>query len=340
MTVRAHVSMRLYSGVVMRKFSTLILFVAVFFTSVFDAHAQTAETIWIQANATSYKTGETVTVLVNGTTTTPIQGFTAQIRYDPACLQPVNSTSPISGMTGLAVPQVSGLVDASFASTTPQTANGVLAEVRFTALKDCQTSLTMETAALVIRNESGFAAPLAGVTIGGNNVALNIDKAVGVSQPALPVTGSALSLKPTVPSPSNQNLAGWMIGLFWVLFIVGAGFVFHLWVQKRAVAPPRVSTTSQVAAVHFKHGPYAGKSFRLNKLPVLIGRDPMNDLCLNDPHVLAQHAKIFTANNGYYLMGLGGETFVNGHAVRKDPAILKPGDVVRLGKSALFVFGL
>jgi hypothetical protein len=38
-------------------------------------------------------------------------------------------------------------------------------------------------------------------------------------------------------------------------------------------------------------------------------------------------------------MDLGGETYINGKAVRKNSVALMPGDVVRLGKSALFVFG-
>jgi pSer/pThr/pTyr-binding forkhead associated (FHA) protein len=65
----------------------------------------------------------------------------------------------------------------------------------------------------------------------------------------------------------------------------------------------------------------------------------MNEIRLDDPHVISQHAKIFAANNGYYLMDLGGETYINGKAVKRSSAALKPGDVVRLGKSALFVFG-
>lgn len=197
----------------MKLFSTLILFSVLSLTSVFAVNAQTAETIWIQAMTMAYKTGETVTVMVNGTTATPIQGFTAQIRYDPACLQPVNSTSPIAGMNGLAVPQTSGLVDASFASTTPQIANGILAEVRFTALKGCQTSLAIETAAVVIRNESGFAVPLTGVNINQSAVMLNIDSAVGIPQP-VESGESVLPLAPTIfpePQPVNWQMAGLLI---------------------------------------------------------------------------------------------------------------------------------
>src|SRR5689334_7751121 len=96
-----------------------------------NAGAQSAESIWLTANTTAYKTGETVIVSVNGASSTPIQGFTFQIRYDAACLKPINAASTVPGMNGLPLPQLSGLVDGSYASTTPQLANGVLAEVRF-----------------------------------------------------------------------------------------------------------------------------------------------------------------------------------------------------------------
>lgn len=331
--------MRPHNGVFMRFLFAFILIIVLSSMPVFAVNAQSAETIWLQANTTAYKTGETVIVTVNGNTATPIQGFTTQIRYDPACLQPTNSTSAISGMNGLSVPQVSGLVDASFASTTPQIANGVLAEVRFTALQGCQTNLILESAALVIRNESGFAVPLAGVTISGNVITLNIDTAVGVPQPTQALTGSTLPLDPTLPPASQPNYSLWVIGLFTALFVAGFGFILYKWLQMAMGETPKASKSSGVTAVHFKHGPYAGKSFALRKLPCFIGRDPRNDLCLNDPHILGQHAKIYTENNGYYLMDLGGETFVNGLPVRRNSAILRPGDVVRLGKSALFVFG-
>ncbi len=196
-----------------------ILFFVLSLTSVFVVNAQAVETIWIQSSDTSYKTGETVTATINAITATPIQGFTAQIRYDPVCILPVNATSPISGMNGLAVPQASGLVDASFASTTPQAVNGVLAEVRFTALKGCQTNLTIETAALVIRDESGFAAPLTGVNIDQKAIVLNIDSTIGNPQPV--ASGdSVLPLAPTIfPEPEPFNW--WVVVL--ILLLVGIG---------------------------------------------------------------------------------------------------------------------
>ncbi len=206
-----------------KAFTLAIIFT---FISVFSVSAQTAETIWIMANTASFKTGETVIVTVNAVSATPIQGFTFQIRYDPACLQPVNATSPISGMNGLQLPQNTGLVDASFASTTPQTANGVLAEVRFITLGGCQTNLTLESAALAIRNASGFAAPLTSVTVGEKNVVLSIDKEKGVSQD-LPLSGTPLPLGPAGIETSSTLPTGTIavLAVIGVLVVIGV-FIF------------------------------------------------------------------------------------------------------------------
>ena len=321
----------------MKRIPVLILALIFTFATVMNAGAQTAESIWLTADMASFKTGETVTVAVNTASATPIQGFTFQIRYDPDCLRPVNAASPIPGMNGLPLPQLTGLVDGSYASTVPQTVNGVLAEVRFVTLGGCQTDLTLESAALAIRNEAGFAAPLTGVTIGERNVALNIDKELGTSQAAEPLSGAILPLDP--PAASASKVSGWLIALLATLLMGGVMFVVFKRLRIGSTPGPKTSVTSQTPMLQIKHGPQAGKSFALNKLPCYIGRDTINEICLNDPHIISQHAKIFAKNNGYYLMDLGGETFVNGRAIRKSSASLKPGDVVRLGKSALFVFG-
>ena len=321
----------------MKSVTALILAIVYAFAVVMKVNAQAAESIWLTANTTAYKTGETVSVTLNASSTTPIQGFTFQVRYDPDCLRPVNAVSPVPGMNGLPLPQLRGQVDGSYASTTPQTINGVLAEIRFVTLGGCQTDLMLESAALAIRNAEGFAAPLPGVSIGERNIALNIDKEVGVSQANQSISGSILPLDP--PPPTYPQIPGWFVGLLGILLVTGLAFVGVRLFRKRTPAAPKVSAASQTPTLQVKHGPQAGRSFTLHKLPCLIGRDPLSDICINDPHIISQHAKIFTANHGYYLMDLGGETFVNGQAVKKSSAVLKPGDVVRLGKSALFVFG-
>jgi hypothetical protein len=304
---------------------------------VFRVQAQSPESIWLTAGTTAYKTGETVVATVNASSVTPIQGFTFQIRYDPACLRPVNASSPITGMNGLPLPQLAGLVDGSYASTTPQAVNGVLAEVRFTALQGCQTGLSLESAALAVRTAEGFAAPLASVVIGERNVLLNIDREA-VQPQSPPDTGSILPLDP--PKGGNGYL-GWFIGIgLAIAFLVVLG-LFGIYKAtktgsrshgKRAKSPARV-------ALYVKEGPQAGKRFPLNKLPCLIGRDPQSDICINDPNVIGRHAKIYAERNGYYLMDLGGGTFINNHLLRGGSVVLHQGDVVGLGKNALFVFG-
>jgi hypothetical protein len=299
--------------------------------------AQSADSIWLTANTTAYKTGETVIVAVNAISSTPIQGFTFQIRYDPTCLKPINATSNIPGMNGLPLPQLSGLVDGSYASTTPQVVNGVLAEVHLQALRGCQTNLALESAALAIRNEKGFAAPLASVTLGEKTVALNIDKEVVASSSAAPASGSVLPLEP--PTPAKKSYWVWIFsGLFALIFIFGVLYIGFNLFRSRSVAASQKVVSDQVAMLHIKHGPQAGRSFVLKNLPCGIGRDPENEICLNDPHIMGQHARIFAANNDYYLMDLSGHTYINGQAVRRNSVLLRSGDVVRLGKSALFVF--
>jgi len=206
----------------MKPIPAFILAIIFVFSSIFVVNAQTTESIWLSANTTAFNRGETVIVTVNAASVTPIQGFTFQIRYDPACLQPTNASSPIPGMNGLSLPQTAGLVDASFASTTPQAANGVLAEVQFLALAGCQTNLTLESAELAIRNASGFAAPLPGVTIREKNIAVNIDNAAGESQNQ-PLLGTPLALSPQQSSDAKDPIVTtvWLV----MLFVVGLIFV-------------------------------------------------------------------------------------------------------------------
>ena len=320
----------------MRSLTAFFLAIVLTFTFVVSVDAQSTEGIWLTANTTTYKTRETVVATLHASSATPIQGFTFQIRYDPACLKPINAVSQVPGMNALPLPQISGVADGSYASTTPQTVNGVLAEVRFEALGGCQTALTLESAALAIRNESGFAAPVENVTVAKESVAFTIDKALGEASTES-LTGSVLPLEP--PADTNGGIPFWAIVILSILLIGGILFGAFKWLKIGTTPAPKAPTAPLTPTLQIKHGPQSGKSFPLDKLPCYIGRAPENEICLEDPHIISQHAKVFKAKNGYFLMDLGGETFVNGRAVKQSSASLKPGDVVRLGKSALFVFG-
>jgi len=228
--------MRPVSERLMKKIFALILFTLLTLTVTAKVYAQTAESLWIQTDLTSLKTNEIVTVTVNAISATPVHGFTAQIRYDPACLQPTSGTSPIPGMNGLAVPQEAGLADVSFASPTPQIVNGVLAELSFTALKGCQTNIAIESAALVIRNESGYAAPLNGVSIRSDTISVSIDSAMGSAQPEQPTEGDVLKLTPNV-SPASSSFNGWTVGLFSLGIIPIAFMLFAMFKLLKPARP-------------------------------------------------------------------------------------------------------
>ena len=200
----------------MKKFALTLIAIICLFVFI-PVKAQSAESIWITASTNNFKTGETVIINVNGASASPIQGITFQIKFDPACLQAVNAASPIPGMNGLSLPQLSGLVDASFASTTPQVANGVLAEVRFITLGACQTNITLESAALVIKNESGFAAPLPGVSLGEKTVTLAVSGEKGTSQD-IPLLGTPL---PLGAEPDSSNSSSLPAGTTIILAVIG-----------------------------------------------------------------------------------------------------------------------
>ncbi len=212
----------------MKKLSIITLLITFFL--VLPVQAQSAESIWISVNLIDFKTGETVIATVNGSSATPIQGMTFQIRYDPACLQALNAASPIPGMNGLLLPQAAGLVDASFASTTPVVVNGILAEIRFTTLGACQTNLTLESAALVIKNESGFAAPLPGVTIGAKTIPLAVSAEQG-SPNDTPLLGTPLPLEVEPNSSSPLWLSTGtviVLAMVGVLLLVGVFVLFRI----------------------------------------------------------------------------------------------------------------
>jgi cohesin domain-containing protein len=214
------------------KYATALILAAVLaFTAGVVGRAQAPESIWLAAKATSYAAGDTVIVTVNGQSATQIQGFTFQIRYDPACLKAVNTASPISGMNGLPLPQKPGIVGASFASTVPQTANGVLAEVRFLGLTACQTNLVLESAALAIRSENGFAAPLKGTTVGNSSLAVQIGPGTGAAKPTEPMVGTPMALAPELPAGPDRLRWGLLIVL--VVFL-GAGVLLAISRRSRA----------------------------------------------------------------------------------------------------------
>jgi len=86
-------------------------------------------------------------------------------------------------------------------------------------------------------------------------------------------------------------------------------------------------------------GPQPGQTFVIDKDLLTIGRDPNNDLVINDPQASRQHARITRRGNIMVLEDLGSTngTFVNGVRLT-DPHTLSNGDEIGLGDSVRLTY--
>jgi len=87
----------------------------------------------------------------------------------------------------------------------------------------------------------------------------------------------------------------------------------------------------------FRSGILAGKEEDVSSGEIIIGRDPVHPLSINDVKVSRNHLKIYPENELLMLEDLGSTngTFVNGKQVTK-PTRLRIGDLVSLGENNVF----
>jgi len=84
-----------------------------------------------------------------------------------------------------------------------------------------------------------------------------------------------------------------------------------------------------------RQGPQPGQTFILDQDLFTLGRDPGNDIVINDPQVSRQHARITRQGEMMVIEDLGSTngTFVNGMRLT-GPHTLANGDVISLGDAA------
>jgi hypothetical protein len=82
-----------------------------------------------------------------------------------------------------------------------------------------------------------------------------------------------------------------------------------------------------------RSGPTPGKVFDLTEDNLSIGREPSNDISINDAEVSRKHARLFMQGGHYVIEDLGSTngTFVNGQRLM-GPHILKPGEIISFGE--------
>ena len=79
----------------------------------------------------------------------------------------------------------------------------------------------------------------------------------------------------------------------------------------------------------------AGRDFPLEKIEIIIGRNPAADLDVNDPDISRQHARLSFQNAGFIIEDLGSSfgTFVEGQKI-SGPYKLNSGEVIHFGTQA------
>jgi hypothetical protein len=81
-------------------------------------------------------------------------------------------------------------------------------------------------------------------------------------------------------------------------------------------------------------GPTTGKTYTLEEREINVGRDPSNDIVINDAEVSRKHARLLSQEGSYVLEDLGSTngTYINGQRVMGSYQ-LRHGDLVLLGEN-------
>ncbi len=95
------------------------------------------------------------------------------------------------------------------------------------------------------------------------------------------------------------------------------------------------------AKIIFRSGVLSGSVTELTRDLLRIGRDPANDLVVDDIEVSRNHAKISFHNDEYLIEDLNSTngTLLNGRKIHTSEK-LKDGDLINLGESNIFEFSL
>ena len=84
-------------------------------------------------------------------------------------------------------------------------------------------------------------------------------------------------------------------------------------------------------------GPDRGKTYEIDGVSSVIGRDPACEVCLRDPGISRAHARLVLKGTRYVLVDAGSSngTFING--VRISEAEIEAGDQIRVGNTIMAV---
>lgn len=96
----------------------------------------------------------------------------------------------------------------------------------------------------------------------------------------------------------------------------------------------------QIYQLVVRKGPKPGQIFSLTTPTVIMGRDPLCDVTVNDAEVSRNHARLILTEAGYQVQDMGSTngTFVDGKRLRGEPVLLTSGQTVIMGSNVMLVY--
>ena len=88
-----------------------------------------------------------------------------------------------------------------------------------------------------------------------------------------------------------------------------------------------------------RSGPNTGKTYPLEALEIIIGRDASNGIAINDAEISRKHARLSLHGSAYVIQDLGSTngTFVNGQRLT-GTQVLNAGDTVSFGENIVLMY--
>ena len=88
-------------------------------------------------------------------------------------------------------------------------------------------------------------------------------------------------------------------------------------------------------------GPSTGAVYALSESSLIVGRDPLSNIVVNDPEVSRQHTLLISSSSGEFRvqdLGSTNGTFIDGKRLGSKPEILRPSNSITMGGAVTFVF--
>jgi hypothetical protein len=329
------------------------------------AHAQSVNRFSLTAAGQNLAPGQSLLVSLQADISTPSQGFSIQLGYDPACLELISNT-PTGLLSTDAFPvdkSAVGLIDVAYTLLGGEktlSGSGVLLEIEFKTLKVCQTNLQLSSAQLVAFDDQGKARYIDVQPGASLAIAISPQAEIPILPPPAADQTSSLDPMPTILpdslSPAVQQSA--QINLLPILraaatpLLLGGLFIvasITLLIVGSRLKKSRPKTLRAAYAggspTMYEEQPLLSGSYlliewgaqltkcTLHTSPFNIGRELGSQLTLSNPLVSRMHAQLIQIGADWYISDNHSRngTYVNGHLVQY-PQRLSPGDQIRLGR--------